>query len=677
MGKGSVVEFFVKGQPRLAVEDSPEGKQSLRVVDSLGNSLVVPLRDLQFSTENFALKEAQFSSPANLSSWIDQAEERAKNLDLCQIWELLSSAGEHVVALEDLASWIWDGLDGPSAYALFRALRSDKVYFKAKGNNWEVRTPEQVLLAEKQQNASSARAKEHQELADTLRARSAQPSFPLSDEVLKKLEALRLYVLWEDEAPGKNTALEILGLMERPKTRDSAFNLLVELGLLNLHENLDLARSERSTEFSSEVLEEAERFSQAPLTFDERVDLTHHLMVTIDDESTTEIDDGLSLEILPDGQKVYWIHIADPAAWVPLGSLVDQEARRRGVTLYLPEKRLTMFPPVLAEGPLSLRPGANTLALSFSCRLTAEGSLDSFDIFPSLVRSAARISYDQAEAMLSENSFEDKEKSEIAFLVRELYAISQKRREWRTAQGAVSIDLPETEVLVDLENDSVALQVLPPLKARDLVAEFMVLAGEIAARFFEQKDVPTLFRTQALSETPVDLEPVPAGPAREFAKILSMSRSVSATIGAPHAGLGLNLYVQATSPIRRYSDLCVHRQLHSLLAGLEPVFSQKELEALAAELDALSGQAAKLERQANRYWMIEYLRRQKGKVWEAVVVGWFREDDRQAQVLLVEIGMRTLVKLSQTRPLGFSLRLKVSAADPRKDLLTFQEVGAS
>ncbi|NNM67658.1 MAG: VacB/RNase II family 3'-5' exoribonuclease [Spirochaetales bacterium] len=657
------------------MEDSPEGKQSLRVVDSMGNSLVVPIRDLQFSSENFTLKEGKSSTPENLPLWITQAEEKAKILDLRQVWELLVSADERLVSLEDLASWIWDGLDGPGAYALFRTLRADKVYFKAKGNNWEIKTPEQVQAAEKQLNASSARAKEQQELAEILRGRIAEPSLSLSSEVLKKLEALRLYVLWEDEAPGKNTALEILGLLERSKTRDSAFKLLVELGLFHEHENLDLARSDRNTEFPSEVLEEAERFSQARLALDGRVDLTHHLMITIDDESTSEIDDGLSLEILPDGQKVFWIHIADPAAWVPLGSTVDQEARRRGVTLYLPEKRLTMFPQVLAEGPLSLRPGCKTLALSFSCRLNSDGSLESFNIVRSLVRSSERISYEQAEACLSESS-PGGVNSEAVHLIQELGVAAQKRLEWRTAQGAVSIELPETDVHVDLEKDQVELQILPTLKSRELVAEFMVLAGEIAARFFEQRGCPTLFRTQSVAESPVDLEPLPAGPVREFAKILLMSRSVSTPVPAPHAGLGLKLYVQATSPIRRYSDLCVHRQIHSLLAGLDPVFSQEDLEALAGELDALSGQAAKLERQAHRYWMIEYLRRQKGKVWEAIVVGWFREDDRQAQVLLVEIGMRTLVKLSQTRPLGTSFRLKVSAADPRKDLLTFQEVGA-
>jgi len=153
-----------------------------------------------------------------------------------------------------------------------------------------------------------------------------------------------------------------------------------------------------------------------------------------------------------------------------------------------------------------------------------------------------------------------------------------------------------------------------------------------------------------------------------------MTRSGLSVEAGPHAGLGLPLYVQATSPIRRYGDLIVHRQLKAAAAGEPAPYSTDELATLAAELDPLNAQAAKMERNADRYWVTELIARHKGKIWKVLFLGWFREDDKLAQVLIEDLGYRAVMKLPKPKALGETFNVKAAAADPRKELLSLVEV---
>jgi len=200
----------------------------------------------------------------------------------------------------------------------------------------------------------------------------------------------------------------------------------------------------------------------------------------------------------------------------------------------------------------------------------------------------------------------------------------------------------------------------------------MILAGDAAARFASERQVPVLYRVQKAGD-PIDVDHLPEGPVREFAKIVSMTRSGMSAEPGPHAGLGLSSYIQATSPIRRYGDLVVHRQLKAAAAEETPPYTAEDLAVLAAELDPLNGQASKMERSADRYWVTEYLARHKGKTWQVQFLGWFREPDRLAQVLVTDLGYRAVMKLPKDKALGEVFTVKVGAADPRKELLNLVE----
>jgi exoribonuclease-2 len=660
MEKGTVVEFPVKGSPRLAVVEGLEGKASLKVSDTFGNSLTVALRDLEFRSNDYKLSDKGPVSPAGLAAWRDRSVAARSQVDLATVWELYAGSSENL-GLESLAECLWDSLTGERAYALFSALRDDRLFFKEKGGRYEPRPQAQVEELRKQQAALANKEKIQAEMVARLQARFSDGEAPLGSEELRRLEALKKFALWGDEAPDKNSGLELLKLLERPQTEAGAFQLLTDAGLWHRHENLDVHRAGLTASFEPELEAEAASMGQgvAPTS---STDLTALASVTIDDDTTTEVDDALAVENLADGRTRFWIHIADPGRWIVPGSPLDQEARRRGTTVYLPTGRFTMFPPSLAERRFSLNPDVATPALSFGCVLAGDGALLEYTVIPSTIRVARRLSYHQAEDLRSSGDR----------LITSLAEGALLREAWRRAQGAVMINLPETEVKVDLTRNKVEIGIYSAEAARDWVAEFMILAGEAAARFAAEKKVPMLYRVQKAGD-PIDVDHLPQGPVQEFAKIVSMTRSGLAVEPGPHAGLGLAFYVQATSPIRRYGDLAVHRQLKAAAAGEPPPYTADELATLAAELDPLNGQASKMERNADRYWVTEYLARQKGKTWEVLFLGWFREDDKLAQVLIAELGYRAVMKLPRTKALGETFTVKVAAADPRKELLTLVE----
>ena len=659
MEKGTVVEFPVKGTPRLAVVEALEGKSSLKVIDTFGNSLTVSPRDIEFRSNDYRLADRSPVAASALGGWRDRALSARSEVDLATVWELYAGSPQGL-GLEALAECLWDSLTGERAYALFSALRDDRLFFKEKGGKYEPRPQAQVDELRKQQAALANKERLQAEIVARLEARFADPAALLGAEELKRLEAVKKYALWGDEAPDKNSGLELLKLLGRPQTEAGAFQLLVDARVWHRHENLDVHRAGLTASFAPEFAAAAQSVTRQDPSHS--VDLTALATVTIDDDTTTEVDDALSVETLPDGRRRFWVHIADPGRWVAPGSPLDIEARRRGTTVYLPTGRFTMFPPALAEGPFSLNPGADTPALSFGCLLDPAGALTEFTVVPSSIRVTRRLSYHQAEELLASAD-------PLITAVAETAAL---REAWRRAQGAVMISLPETEVKVDLASDKVEIGIYTAEAARDWVAEFMVLAGETAARFASERQVPVLYRVQRPGD-PIEVDHLPEGPVREFAKIVSMTRSGLSVEPGPHAGLGLGAYIQATSPIRRYGDLVVHRQLKAAAAEETPPYSAEELATIAAELDPLNGQAAKMERTADRYWVTEYLARHKGKLWPVVFLGWFREPDRLAQVLLTDLGYRVVMKLPKDKALGESFVVKVAAADPRKELLNLVE----
>lgn len=663
MEKGALVEFRVQGTPRLGVLERPEGKKNWVVVDERGQSHTLHPRDITFQISDSTL------AAEALSGFRTEAETYIDPDSLQVAWELLNEEGEATNATA-LARLLFSDTQPTFCYAAHRLLSDDKIYFKQKGDRYEPRSTAQV---EELRHQMEKEAQRQQEWAGFL----ARANQVLAGESLEwhksdrpRLEIVEKYALLGEEASQRQAAGEVLTALRRATTPSDAFQLLVDLKLWGVHENLALRRSQIPTQFTEAAFAMAQhRLQNPPPDPDpQRLDLTHLKVYTVDDESTREIDDGLSVETLTDGRQQLWIHIADPTRWVLPGDDLDLDARRRSTTVYLPTGAIPMFPIELAAGPMSLVQGADCCALSFGVVLSAAGDIESYRIAPSQIRPTYRLTYEDVDEMLDLNIQAEPE----------LLAIAQwakVRQQWRITQGAISIHMPESSIQVSTE-DTIQIQLLEDSPARQMVAEMMILTGEVAARYGQEHGLAIPFRSQPQPELPPDEEllQLPSGLVRYSAIRRCMPRSEMGITPARHATLGLEGYSQVTSPIRRYTDLLAHFQIKAHLRGDPLPFSSEEMTELTQGASTAAYEAVLVERQTKRYWALEYLRRRPDQVWHAMLLRWLRESDRIGLVLLEELGLELGVRLDRDMELGEQFQVRVTHANPRQDVIRMEEV---
>lgn len=676
MDKGTLVEFRQSSDRRLGIVDRPDGKARWFVVDERGQSHSLAPRQFSY------IVTGQTYKPAQIPQFLQEVKPYLDPSSLEVAWELLVEGGETVTPA-DMANLLFSSTGAAQCYAAYWLLSEDKIYFKQKGEAYEPRTAAQVTERKHQIEVEALKARGQQEfLARVEQALKGEPvEWQRHDrqrlEGLEKYAALvadmvRVGLNSESLArayPPPAPVLETMNLLGRQATPQGAYQLLVDLGWWGAHENLFVRRSSIPVQFHSKVLEVAQQRIESPVQDQDanRLDLTHLKVYTIDDESTTEIDDGLSWELLADGREQLWVHIADPTRWLLPEDELDLEARKRGSTVYLPTGMIPMFPEILATGPMSLVQGQICCALSFGIILAPSGEVEEYSIHASIIKPTYRLTYEDVDEMLQLGVQAEPEIAAIA-------TWAQKRKSWRYAQGAISINMPEA--MIKVKGDDINIDLLDDSSSRQLVAEMMILAGEVAARYGKTHNIPLPFRGQPQPELPPEQELLllPAGFVRACAMRRCMPKSEMSITPVRHAGLGLDTYTQATSPIRRYSDLLTHFQLKAHLRGEVLPFSAEQLKEVMLTVSTTTQEVTMVERQTNRYWALEYLRRHPNQVWETTVLMWLREDSGLALILLEDLGLQLPMAFKRHVSLGEEVLVKVTHADPQKDMIQFQEI---
>jgi exoribonuclease-2 len=658
------------------VVDRPDGKTRWFVVDERGQSHSLAPRQLTYTVNGETYK------PSDIAQFSEQVKPYLDPSSLEVAWELLVEDGETVTPSQ-MANLLFSQSEPPYCYAAHCLLSEDKLYFKQKGEAYEPRSAAQVAERKHQIEVEAQKAKGQQEFLARVEQALKGEAVEWQRQDRQRLEALEKYasLVADIVRTGVNSdslaraypppapVLETMNMLGRSGTPLAAFQLLIDLGWWGPHENLFLRRSSIPVQFPNKVLEVAQqRLDFPPTDLDtNRLDLTHLKVYTIDDESTTEIDDGLSWEVLLDGQERLWVHIADPTRWLMPEDELDLEARKRGSTVYLPTGMIPMFPEVLATGPMSLVQGKICYSLSFGIVLDETGAVEDYCIHASLMKPTYRLTYEDVDEMLELGVEAEPEIAAIANW-------AKKRKTWRYNQGAISINMPEA--MIKVKGDDVTIDILDDSSSRQLVAEMMILAGEVAARYGQTHNIPLPFRGQPQPELPPEEELLllPAGFVRACAMRRCMPKSEMSITPVRHAGLGLDTYTQATSPIRRYSDLLTHFQLKAHLRGEDLPFSAEQLKEVMMTVTTTTQEVTMVERQTNRYYALEYLRRHPEQIWQITVLMWLREDSNLALILLEDLGLQLPMAFRRTVNLGEQLLVKVSLADPQKDMIQFQEI---
>jgi exoribonuclease-2 len=659
--KGTLIEFRVQGERRLAVVERPEGKKDWIVIDEGGQHHKLRPQKVEYTIDGGPYK------PADISSFIEGVKAYLDPSSLEVAWEILAEDGE-TVNPKGLAELLFSEQTPLLCYAAHILLSQDKIYFKHKGDIYEPRPASVVEEIRHQLEVEQQREREKEEFLTHLQEALADKAVKWSQSDRDRLETLEKYIIQPEGS--HRGAQEILALVGRNQTPEAALELLVDLKWWSKHENLFLRRSSYPLNFPKKVVDLAHSCltSSEGGCDDNRLDLTHLKVYTIDDESTEEIDDGLSVEYLGEGLPPrLWIHIADPSRLVAPGDELDLEARRRSTSLYLPTGMISMFPSELATGPMSLVQGQVCSALSFSVVLDETGAVGEYSIHATRIKPTYRLTYVDVDEMLE---FGVTAEPEIA----ELAAWARQRQKWRRSQGSIEIQMPEAMIKVK-DDEEIVIELLDNSISRKLVAEMMILAGEVAGKYCRDRNIPVPFRSQPQPELPSEEELIllPAGPVRACALRRCMPRSELGITPARHASLGLDAYTQVTSPIRRYTDLLAHFQLKAHLRGESLPFTAEELQQILYSVANSAYEATLVERQTNRYWGLEYLRRNANEVWQVLVLRWLREDENLGLILLEDLGLELPHRFERSVTLGDRLEVQVARSDPHRDEIRFRE----
>src|SRR5215218_9914751 len=382
-----------------------------------------------------------------------------------------------------------------------------------------------------------------------------------------------------------------------------------------------------SRKFPRKVEEEAE--TTAGRDLGERRDLGHLPTVTIDGADAKDFDDAISVERMPQGYRL-WVHIADVTHYVDPGGALDEQAAYRGNSVYLPGTVAPMLPQRLSNDVCSLRPAAERAAVTVEMEVSSDGEARSARVFRSLIVSDARLTYEEVDAFLRGEG-----EVEPRGMIQDAYTLSRRLKTRAARRGKLELGGREPEYEIDEDGVPFAARTRRSTPARELIEELMVLANESVAkklrrrgsgvfRVHERPDADSLEQLrERLAAIGVMVAPTTenlgtiAQTAKSDAVNYLILRSIPRALYSPHPtghfGLALEDYTHFTSPIRRYSDLLVHR---ALLGDEMP----EDPAGVAGHISEREYRSMICERTADEYTLMWLMRDHVGEVMEGTVV---------------------------------------------------------
>ena len=409
-------------------------------------------------------------------------------------------------------------------------------------------------------------------------------------------------------------------------------------------------------EFSPQAMDEASRISlQVPAEeiFGEgRRDLRQLPLVTIDGEDARDFDDAVYCEPRGNGWRLL-VAIADVSHYVREGAALDAEAYRRATSVYLPNRVLPMLPERLSNGVCSLVPNEDRLCLVAEMFFDQAGQLRSSELYPAAMRSAARCTYEEVQAVLDGRG--SPERNAFREYFSHLQQLARALRRMRERRGAIDFDLPERKVVLDERGNPIAIERRERKESHRIIEECMLAANEAVAGYFRRRRIPTIYRYHgepdeeklaafaALANAhgfklPKDgkissrdlnlflekLEDHPEQRALNQLLLRSMMQAVYTAESVGHYGLAAEHYLHFTSPIRRYPDLMVHRLLRSSwsrrrVPAKSPEVDAEKLEEVALHCSERERAAMEVERKVIAYYSVLLIKDRVGEEFHGTV----------------------------------------------------------
>ena len=429
-----------------------------------------------------------------------------------------------------------------------------------------------------------------------------------------------------------------------------------------------VAKAGLRVEFPPAALAQAEQVPEKVSARDRRGrrDLRDWLIVTIDGADAKDLDDAVSLQRLPEGGEAVWrlgVHIADVSHYVAEGSPLDLEARRRATSVYLVDRVLPMLPPRLSNGICSLNPRVDRLTVTVLMDFDAQGRRVGYEIFPSVIRTRHRLTYEGVQQMLEGDPGDPEVRAlreahqDVLPMLEDMARLSARLAARRERRGSIDFDIAEVKVVLDEQGMPRELLRRERTVATRIIEEFMIAANETVAEHCHWRQVPFIYRVHEEPD-PDEVEELAAFLTilgyrlpprrklhpRQFQEVLkqvegrpeeylvnavvlrTMKRARYATEALGHFGLAARFYCHFTSPIRRYPDLVVHRIVKELaLRGSLPAQRVEELEAILPEIADHCSQQERLAEEAERESVdlkkVQFMADKVGETYKGIISG--------------------------------------------------------
>lgn len=400
------------------------------------------------------------------------------------------------------------------------------------------------------------------------------------------------------------------------------------------------------------AVDQAEALRNKTLQTPSRMDLRKVPFITIDGPRARDFDDAIWVEEGPHHGFILWVGIADVSFYVTEGSALDQCARERGTSVYFPEKAYHMLPRTLSEDLCSLKPHVPRPALVCKMTFSKKGELKEIDLMEATILSQRRMTY---EEMQKEH---DQHQDDSRWRYKPMYELYLRLKEQRIHRGAIDLDLPETEIIVDTKGEPQSIQPASRFASHRLIEEFMVISNEAVTQWIERHGRPMVYRvhetpseeslkkfqstakalgisfkweqlaksSKAVSEISRKIQTHPARSFLNMALLRSLKQAFYSADSEIHYGLASEGYTHFTSPIRRYPDLIIHRIVREILhkkrlSKQENSETYKKLSLVAQHCSYRERLSTEAEREVNRIKQIRLMKHHLGNSFPGQIVG--------------------------------------------------------
>jgi exoribonuclease-2 len=657
---GTKIEFFESKRLLCAVCLEVKNSRLLVLTEQDREANVSMKRILHIDDGLLDISQSRIQLVAILQEAAARRQNLMGRISVEELWDLLHQE-EEGFNCHDLAEICFsEEVTSDHTSAVFRALLTDSIHFKLKSGLFYANSPEKLKQILIQHERQAQKEKELAEGSYWLGAvwKGEPVTEPENGE--RYLRMLTDFCLFGTEASDYQQIKKILAIAQVPIPQ-GIFPLLVKLGVWNEDENLYLHRFGIQEDFPAEVLDCANKIAEdlgsdgGEWRGDTREDLSSLSIFTIDGPMTRDYDDAISIRPVESDVEV-GIHIADAAAFVSPDTPVDLEALERINSLYLPDTKVPMLPTMLSEDVCSLRQGKKRLATSLLVRFDENDQLQDYRFALSRIRVQRQLTYSEANKLVT-----------VEEELGRLYRLCIRLRRRRIKQGALLLPLPELRVWVNSNNEIKIATLDRETPAQLVVSELMILANGLAAETLAAKSVPAIYRSQRKPQEIV----IGEGTDDLYLNYLQrryLSRAELSIDPKPHSGLGMAAYTNWTSPIRRYMDLVILRQLKSVLRGKPPVYTPEVLDPIISRITIGQSRTLQIKKEWTRYWVLKYLERQQIKFVDALVLNQGR---RTYNLLIPEYLLEASMPLEEGRGLnpGDHFRVEVVKADAREEVL--------